>query len=227
MLCWLLQRATWIIKRKSLQSGTSLGLTGKARTIQEAQRQFQAYISGDRKAIHPSLRLAVFQINVTEGGKAAYDAVKKEYLNDSSVDGKEICLQSLGRVQTPDLVKEFLEFQFSDQVAPQDVHSGSIALATNAKARDVLWSWIKENWETVHEKLSGNMVVLDRYLKNCLQKFASHEKDQDIKDFFSKKDNTGYDRGLVQVSDTIRGNANYKERDEQLLLDWLRAYGYA
>ena len=202
-------------------------LIGKARTIQEAQRQFQAYISGDRKAIHPSLRLAVFQINITEGGKAAYDAVKQEYLNDSSVDGKEICLQSLGRVQTPDLVKEFLEFQFSDKVATQDVHSGSIALAANAKARDTLWGWIKENWEKVHGKLSGNMVVLDRYLKNCLQKFASHEKDQDIKDFFSEKDNTGYDRGLAQVSDTIQGNANYKERDEQLLLDWLRAYGYA
>lgn len=202
-------------------------LIGKARTIQEAQRQFQAYISGDRKAIHPSLRLAVFQINVTEGGKAAYDAVKQEYLNDSSVDGKEICLQSLGRVQTPELVEEFLEFQFSDKVATQDVHSGSIALAANAKARDTLWGWIKENWDKVHGKLSGNSVVLDRYLKNCLQKFASHEKDQDIKDFFREKDNTGYDRGLAQVSDTIQGNANYKERDERLLLDWLKAYGYA
>lgn len=171
--------------------------------------------------------MAVFQINVTEGGKAEYDAVKNEYLNDSSIDGKEICLQSLGRVQTAELVKEFLEFQFSDQVATQDVHSGSIALATNAKARDTLWRWIKENWETVHKKLSGNMVVLDRYLKNCLQKFASHEIEKDIQDFFSDKDKTGYDRGLIQVSDTIRGNANYKERDEQLLLDWLRAYGYA
>lgn len=204
-----------------------MDLTGKARTIQEAQRRFQAYISGDRKAIHPSLRLAVFQINVTAGGKAAYDAVIQEYLNDSSIDGKEICLQSLGRVQTPELVKEFLEFQFSDKVATQDAHSGSIALAANAKARNTLWGWIKENWEKVHGKLSGNMVVLDRYLKNCLQKFASHEIDQDIKDFFRDKDNTGYDRGLVQVSDTIRGNANYKERDEQLLLDWLRTYGYA
>lgn len=169
----------------------------------------------------------MFQINVTEGGKAEYEAVKNEYLNDSSIDGKEICLQSLGRVQTTDLVKAFLEFQFSDQVATQDVHSGSIALAANAKARDELWRWIKENWEIVHQKLSGNMVVLDRYLKNCLQRFASHEIEQDIKAFFSQKNNTGYDRGLVQVSDTIRGNANYKERDEQLLLDWLRTYGYS
>jgi hypothetical protein len=202
-------------------------LTGRLRTIQEAQRQFHAYVSGDPKAIHPSLRLPVFRINVAEGGKAVYEAVKQEYLNTTSVDGKEICLQSLGRVQTPDLVKDFLEFQFTDQVAVQDMHSGSVALAANAKARHTFWHWIKENWVTVHNKLSGNSVVLDRYLKNCLHKFASHEIDKDIKDFFSGKDNTGYDRGLVQVSDTIRGNANYKERDEPVVLEWLKAYGYA
>ena len=71
------------------------------------------------------------------------------------------------------------------------------------------------------------MVVFDRYLKNSLQKFASHEIEKDIQEFFKGKDNTGYDRGLVQVSDTIRGNANYKERDEQLIVEWLKAYGYA
>lgn len=171
--------------------------------------------------------MPVFRINVAERGEAAYEAVKQEYLNTTSVDGKEICLQSLGRVQTPDLVKDFLEFQFSDQVAVQDMHSGSVALAANAKARHAFWHWIKENWVTVHKKLSGNSVVLDRYLKNSLQKFASHEIDKDIADFFSGKDNTGYDRGLVQVSDTIRGNANYKERDEPVVLEWLKAYGYA
>ena len=173
------------------------------------------------------MRLPVYRINVSEGGRAEYDAVKREYLSTSSVDGKEICLQSLGRVQTSDLVKDFLEFQFSDHVAIQDIHSGSIALAANAKARDVLWHWIKDNWELLHKKLSGNMVVFDRYLKNSLQKFASHEIEKDIQEFFKGKDNTGYDRGLVQVSDTIRGNANYKERDEQLIVEWLKAYGYA
>ena len=170
--------------------------------------------------------MPVFRINIAEGGKAEYEAVKQEYLNTSSVDGKEICLQSLGRVETPELVRDFLEFQFSDQVAIQDVHSGSAALAANPKARDVLWHWLKDNWKVVYAKLSGNMVVLDRYVKNSLQKFASHEMDKEITEFFSGKDNTGYDRGLVQVSDTIRGNANYKDRDQQLVREWLKAYGY-
>ncbi len=184
-------------------------------------------MSGDQKAIHPNLRLAVFRINVAEGGRPAYDAVKHEYLHTTSIDGKEICLQSLGWVQSTDLVNHFLDFQFSDKVAIQDMHTGSIALAANPKTRYALWEYIKANWGKVHEKLSGNSVVIDRYLKTTLQKFASHELEKDITAFFKDKNTKGYDRGLVQVSDTVRANTNYKERDEKLVLEWLQAHGYA
>lgn len=195
--------------------------------ITEAKRRFEAYVSGDRTAIHPSLRAAVFRTVIAEGGKTEYEAVKDEYLNTTSVDGKEICLQSLGRVQSADLVKDFLDFQFSDKVAIQDTHTGALSLAANPKARYTLWQYVKENWEAVHKKLSGNSVVIDRFLKNSLQKFASHEVEKDIAAFFKDKDTKGYDRGLVQVSDTVKGNANYKERDEGLIIEWLKAHEYA
>ncbi|KAL8690302.1 MAG: hypothetical protein Q9218_004222 [Villophora microphyllina] len=206
---------------------STAGGAGHAGTINEAKSRFQRYVSGDSGAIHPSLRLPVFRINVAEGGKEAYEAVKQEYLKTTSIDGKEICLQALGRVQTTELINDFMDFQFSDHVKVQDVHSGSMALAANSKARDALWQYIKDHWDVVHGKLSGNSVVLDRYLKNSLQKFASHEKEKDIAAFFQGKDTKGFDRGLVQVSDTVRGNANYKERDEELLLEWLKARDYA
>ena len=164
---------------------------------------------------------------ISEGDKSDYEAVKQEYSQTTSIDGKEICLQSLGRVQTPALAKDFLNFLFSDKVAVQDVHSGGASLAANPKARGVLWEYIKDNWEAVHKKLAGNSVVLDRFLRMSLSKFASHDVERDIAQFFSAKDNRGYDRSLGVISDTVRGNANYKERDEKLILEWLSAHGYA
>ncbi len=164
---------------------------------------------------------------ISEGGRSEYEAVKQAYLQNTSIDGKEICLQSLGLVQTPELAKDFLDFLFSDKVAVQDVHSGAASLAANPKARLVLWHYIRDNWQTVHGKLSGNSVVLDRFLRMSLSKFASHEVEKDIASFFSDKDNRGYDRSLGVISDTVRGNANYKERDEKLILEWLSAHGYA
>lgn len=134
---------------------------------------------------------------------------------------------ALGKVQTTDLATTFLDFQFSDKVALQDIHSGSVSLAANSKVRNALWQYIKENWDTVSKKLSASPVVMDRYLKMCLSTFASHEVEKDIMAFFKGKDTKGYDRGLIQVSDTVQANANYKERDEALVLEWLKTHDYA
>lgn len=209
---------------RALLLGTA-GLAGHQPTIDEAQKQWKAY-ANDGNPIHPSLRLPIFRIIVTEGGPDAYKALKAEYLSTTSIDGKEICLQAMGRVQSAELAHDFLNFQYSDKVAVQDIHSGSIALAANSKTRDELWKYIKEHWSAVHKKLAKNPVVLDRYLKQSLSKFASFEIEQEIQTFFQDKDKKGYDRGLVQVSDAVRGNAAYKDRDEKSVQEWLEAHGY-
>lgn len=196
--------------------------------IKEAQRQFAAYTTGTRSAIHPSLRSAVFRIAVTEGGQSAYDAILAEYHATTSIDGKEICLTALGRVQTPELARAYLAFLFSPAVAVQDVHSGGAALAANAKARNVLWEFIQAEWDTkVFPTLSANMVVLERFLRISLTKFASYDVEQEMAKFFGAKDQRGFDRGVSVVRDTVKGNAKYKERDLETVRAWIRAHGYA
>lgn len=131
----------------------------------------------------------------------------------------------MGRIGTPDLARDYFTFLMS-AVQVQDVHSGAMALSANGKTRHALWECIKENWDTVHSRLSGNMVVLDRFLRVSLNKFADEDVEKDIAAFFEKKDNRGYDRSLGVISDTIRGNAQYYQREERLLLEWLNAKGY-
>ena len=79
----------------------------------------------------------------------------------------------------------------------------------------------------IKEKLGGNMVVLDRFLRLSLNKFTDLEAEQDIATFFKGKDNRGYDRTLGVVSDTIKGRAAYRKRDKEILLEWLKAHSYA
>lgn len=143
------------------------------------------------------------------------------------MDGKEICLQSLGRAKDPALVKEFTDFLFSDDVAIQDLHTGAASLAANSKARGLLWDYIKGNWDAIYGKMASNNVVFERFIRLSLSKFSDHAIEQDIAAFFKNKDTGGYDRGLVVASDTVRSNANYKKRDEKLVLEWLQAHEYA
>lgn len=205
---------------------STAGMTGHQATIAEAKKQFAAFVKGDKKAIHPSLRTATYNVAIKEGGKAEFDAVKHEYLNTTSVDGKEIALQAMGKVQSKELAKEYLDWSFGGAVATQDLHSPASALAANAKTRPAVWEFIKANFPMLRERLGGNMVVLERFLRMSLSKFASFEIEKDIEAFFKDEDQNGFDRGLAVVSDTIKGNARYRQHDLEIIREWLSAHGY-
>ena len=195
------------------------------RIISEAQNRFAAYTTGDQNAIHPEIKSSVFNVVVQHGGSGVYEALKEDYLHTTSTNGKETCLRSLGRVRSKKLIADLLDFHLSDAVAMQDIHMVCYALGDNAEARDELWSYMKEHWTTISGKLSSNHIVMHRYV-GCLAKFASHEIEQDIASFFKDKDTRGYDTGVVQVLDSIKGNATYRERDEKLLAEWLQVHGF-
>ncbi|KAF2097331.1 hypothetical protein NA57DRAFT_57923 [Rhizodiscina lignyota] len=205
---------------------SSAGVTGHQDVIKKGKALFDAYIGGDKSAIHPSLRGPVFRIAIKEGGKDAYDAVKKEFLTTTTIDGAEIALSSMGRVQSQDLATDLLNFAFTEKVKVQDRHTPAVALAANSKVRDAVWEFTKNNWDMVYKELSGNMVVLERFLRVGLNKFASREKMEDIKNFYADKDCKGFDRGLAVILDTISGAAGYRERDAAVLKEWLEVNGY-
>lgn len=195
--------------------------------VSEAKRRFGLYVTGeDKSAIHPSLRNAVFQIAVRQGGNAEYQALKDEWKNTTSVDGKEITLCAMGRLQTPELLSDYLNFMFTD-VPIQDIHTSAMILATSSKARLGLWKYIKEHFDQIKTQIGGSSVILDRFLRVSLDKFADRETERDIEDFFADRDNRGYDRTLKNVSDAINGRAGYKERDAKVILEWLKVYGFA
>lgn len=111
------------------------------------------YTSGeDKSVIHPSLRNAIFGLSIRFGGRSEYDALKKEYRETTSIDGKEITLRAMGRVQTPELISDYFEFLFNE-VATQDVHTGAAALANNSKTRHQLWQYIQDNFDPIKDKL--------------------------------------------------------------------------
>lgn len=211
---------------RKLLLGVAAG-AGHEGIITEGQKKFAAWKSGDEKAIHQNLRSVVFNLAVANGGQEEYDMVKAEFRKTTSVDGKEICIQALGRSKNPDHAWDLLEFVTSEEVPPQDAHGGVIAVAANNETRAAAWEFTKKNWERVEKRLAKTSVVIDRWIKMGLPKYADTAIRDDITGFFKDKNTGSFSRSLVIVSDTITGNASYKQRDEAQLLEWLKVHGYA
>ncbi len=195
--------------------------------IAEGKKRFASWQAGDKEAIHQNLRSVIFNMNVAQGGEKEYHAVMEEYSKTTTVDGKEICLQAMGRTKKRELAFDLLEFVTSDLVPTQDAHSVPSALASNNECRDTVWEYTKAQWDRVHGRLSVSNIVMDRWVKLGLSQFSDLATETEIARFFKDKDTKAYERSLVVVSDMITGNAKYKERDEGRVLEWLKAHGYA
>ena len=63
-------------------------------------------------------------------------------------------------------------------------------------------------------------------MKTGLINYSDFGIESEISEFFKDKDTRAYERSLVVISDTIKGNAKYKQRDEKLVLEWLEVKGY-
>lgn len=201
------------------------GANGHESVIKQAQTLFRKHNEGDTSAINPSLRAAVFGIVIRCGGTEEYEALKKDWLSDVTVDGKEISLRALARFQNIDLFPDFLNFLMTE-VAVQDFHTAATALATNSVTRGPYWKYIQDNFEPLFTKLSGNMNVWERFIGHSLRQFTDLETEREISEFFALKDQRGYDRMMNIISDTIKGRAAYKVRDANTVASWLASDGY-
>lgn len=201
---------------------------GHERIIATGKQKFDAWKGGDDKAINQNLRSTIFNMAVANGGKAEYDAITSEYRQTKSVDGKEICLAAMGRTKDVALANHLLNFALSDEVAVQDCHGAPAALAANNDTRLEIWKFLQSEWDGKLAKVrSSATVVFDRWIKMGLNQYSEREVAQQMQDFFQDKDKSGFDRSLAQALDNIEANASYKERDEKVLLEWLKANGYA
>ncbi|OTA99541.1 hypothetical protein M426DRAFT_325072 [Hypoxylon sp. CI-4A] len=216
-------------KRLLLSAATN----GHPEVIEKAKSLFDSWVEKGTP-IHPNLRTVVYRTAIRTDPEKAIPILKKEWYTGASIDGKEVCLASLGSVRDPELIsKSILPFNSdlsppappSESVPSGDMHTLASVLASNSTARPIQWRHIQENWETLTAKMA-NPVVLDRFVKRTLDKFTHTRYVDEIDAFFGDKDTGAFDRTLEQVKDAIRGRAAYRERDATVIKEWLGANGY-
>ncbi len=193
-------------------------------TIAQGKKRFEAWKSGEE--MHQNLRAVVLNMSIANGGQSEYNAVKEEYLKSNSANDKEACLQALGRSTDPKVARDLLEFVTSEDVPIQDSHYGASAISANNSTRDEMWKFTKTQWKRLNDRLAVSNIVMDRWMKTGLINYSDFGIESEISEFFKDKDTRAYERSLVVISDTIKGNAKYKQRDEKLVLEWLEVKGY-
>ncbi|KAI1388603.1 peptidase family M1-domain-containing protein [Hypoxylon trugodes] len=221
---------TGLLRKRLLLSAAA---NGHPEVIEKAKSLFNSW-ADKGTPLHPNLRTVAYRTAIKTDPARTVPILKKEWYTGASIDGREVCLASLGHVRDLELItKSILPFNCdlsppappSESVPSGDMHTLGSALSTNSVARPIQWKYIQENWEKLTTKMA-NPVVLDRFVKLTLQRFTDTKYIAEIDAFFKDKDTSAFDRTLEQVKDAIRGRAAYRERDAENIKEWLGANGY-
>jgi aminopeptidase N len=186
--------------------------------------------AGDRRAVHPSLKRAVFRTAIENSTGAelddTYNVVLEEAKNPSSVDGREASAFALGCVKEDKLIERSYSLLFDGTIPQQDVHTLLNQLCANPASRMKSWQFIKTNWDQIYKSFSSNMVIIDRLMRLTIANYSSKETYDDMVAFFKDKNTTGFDRSLAQSLDVVKGKYQWVDRSSSEVESWLKEHNY-
>ncbi|KAI9668236.1 MAG: Aminopeptidase 2 mitochondrial [Bathelium mastoideum] len=211
---------------KSLLFG-SAALSGDQETKKAAFEMFAKFKSGDRDAIPPNLRGAIYAIVLQEGGEEEYNAVLSEYRTASTSGERNTALRALGRATKPDLIQRTLGLPLnSEEVKPQDIYLPIAGMRLHERGIEALWTWMTQHWEELQTVLPPGLTMLSSVVAICTSALTKKEQWDEVEAFFKDKSTKGFDRALAQSSDSVRAKDMWRTRDAEDVKAWLKERGY-
>lgn len=198
--------------------------TGDASVIREARARFDRWAAGDASALHPSLRGVILASCISNGTPADFDAVKRAFETDPSLDGQEIFLSALGAVRDPAMATALLDYAFAgeDSVPLQHIPLLGSVMGANIRARELQWQYAKDNWARVRARLDRNSTCRDWWIEESFRHLSDPALADDIEAWFRDRSDADTRKQVDYIRASIRRNAAYKQFARDDVAAWLQ-----
>lgn len=211
---------------KSLLFGAAAA-NGHKEAIEYVYKVFGAYVDGDKTAINPNLRAAIYNTIARLGGEQCYDKLYHIYTHPSSVEEKIAALRALGRFESESILDKVTGLLLNgDIVKSQDIYIPMQGMRAHRLGVEKLWSWFTNNWDAIYNLLPPGLSMLGSVVTLASSGFTQESQKQEVKKFFETKNTKGFDSNLAQSLDMITAKANWASRDSAKIKSWLKENTY-
>ncbi|CUS23535.1 LAQU0S10e02652g1_1 [Lachancea quebecensis] len=182
------------------------GALSHERVVHECQEIFNANL------VTPATRNVVLSTILAqpEASESLFDEVMAE-LDTATLAHKETIIAALGKVQNPQLFQKSLQLIF--RLQSMDVQFLTTAWTTNPYIWEHVWPFVQNNYDSIHEHISANPTVIERFIRNVLNCLVGSSLKKDVERFFKDKDVAAFDRALHQGLEIIERNTLYVKKN--------------
>lgn len=178
----------------------------------------------------PSVRRIAFRAAMQKNPAGTFSVLQAEFAKSTSTDVKSSILAALATTDDEEIIRQLVAFNFAasssaESVSPSDMSVVLAGLADHPVGRHIQWQYLKDHWDAFTSKVS-NKDMLYWYIQTIVSRFGTKEALEDIDSFFENKDIESFAQSLEQSKEGIRNRISYRERDSELLKQWLIDNGY-
>lgn len=188
------------------------GMCGLPSAIEFAKKLHNA--EGD---IEPILKSIVFKILLAnEPTEELFELVMKEIIAPTSIDGREVSLDSIGSISNVEYLPRILDLLINGKIPEMDFKFLTVSLSQNSKCKSQFWEFFKLHFDSqIHKNTS--LWTLDRVIKGFLPNLVSKELEIDIGQFFNSRSTKGFSKGVLQSLDSISTSVAWYESSKDEL----------
>ncbi len=185
--------------------------------IKEAKQIFK-----DRaiRPIDPDIKSVIYGIVASNGNSKDWQEFKRIYKEEKLEEEKERIARAMASFKDKILIKKTLDFAISKEIRDNFAPYFIATVWHNKKAQNIVWNFMKENWNLILKRYGENGLLLSK----LLYILGNHTKLEDLKDakkFFSKNVAPGAERTLEQVYEKIESNIAWIKDDMKDIENWL------
>ncbi len=198
-----------------------LGKAGDPDAIAKARELVRQY-DKDNSSVEGTLARAAFEVASANGDEAFYARLSEGLKSTKSADQYSLYLNGLEASSDPAFGNLALNLVKNGTIRQQNYPGFFGGLLSNPSTRGVAWSYLKEHWSDLDEKVTsfgGNGAV------SALGSSCSADMRGDIKQFFSTHKATGAERTVQQSLERIDNCVAFKQTQESSMSAWLDGRG--
>lgn len=192
---------------------------GDPLVIKYCREKFASF-THDGNTVNADQRGVIFKCVAKYGGQEEYERLMEIYEEADDDDIADDALVSLGRFPKPDILQNFLQFVL-DLLNEQDVLFALSALKNHSTGITTLWRFLRNDWESIAEKLGYGSETHIKVVNACLLRLATRDQKDEIESFFADKGEV-FEKTVRLALERIDLKVQWVERDGSKLREWFK-----
>ena len=188
----------------------AMGYLGRDPEVAAGAKRVADQYLNDPASVDTTIAGPALVIAVANGDEALYRRIRERLASAPSQELRDRYAGLLTGFRDPKLIKETIEYAYSDAVRSQDLPRLIGSLFANPEARQASWDAVTERWSQLQQSIPTSLP----YVTGSLEGFCDPKSKAAIEAFFAKTPVTAANRALKRSLESIETCIAFRDFQE-------------